>query len=151
TPQSTTPDLRIGVNLPAVLANPNSPDNVSLIEGDSIFIPQYTPVVIVSGAVNAPTGIAYLPGADIDYYVHSAGGETIKGDFDRSYVMQPGGKLETRHGHLLFGTSKPVPQPGSTVVVPVKDPNDKRDWNAIVASVASITASLIGIVAILKR
>ena len=53
--------------------------------------------------------------------------------------------------HLLFATSKPVPQPGSTVFVPEKDPNDKRDWNAITASVASMVASLVGIVAILKR
>jgi hypothetical protein len=66
-------------------------------------------------------------------------------------VAQPSGKLETKHRHLLFATSKPVPQPGSTVFVPEKDPNDKRDWNAITASIASVTASLIGIVAILKR
>jgi protein involved in polysaccharide export with SLBB domain len=144
-------ELRIGVDLPAVLRNPNSPDNVTLIDGDSIFIPQYTPVVIVRGAVNAPTGIAYRPGADIDYYVRSAGGETVKGDFGRAYVAQPSGKLETKHRHLLFDISKPVPQPGSTVFVPEKDPNDKRDWNAITASVASMVASLVGIVAILKR
>ncbi len=144
-------ELRIGVDLPAVLANPNSPDNISLIDGDSIFIPQYTPVVIVRGAVNAPTGIAYRPGADIDYYVRSAGGETTKGDFNRAYVAQPGGKLETRHRRFLFGTAKPVPKPGSSVFVPEKDLNDKRDWTAITASVASVVASLVGIVAILKR
>jgi polysaccharide biosynthesis/export protein len=144
-------NLRIGADLPAVLRNPNVPDNVSLVDGDSIFIPQYTPVVTVRGAVNAPTGIAYLPGADIDYYVRSAGGETTHGDFSRAYVAQPGGKLETRHRHLLLATSKPVPQPGSTVFVPEKDPNDKRDWNGITASIASVVASLVGIVAIIRR
>ncbi|HEY4215959.1 MAG TPA: SLBB domain-containing protein [Gemmatimonadaceae bacterium] len=144
-------DMRIGVDLPAVLRNPNTSDNITLMEGDSIYIPQYTPVVMVRGDVNAPTGIAYLPGADIDYYVRSAGGENIKGDADNAYVTQPGGKLETRHGHLFWTTSKPVPQPGSTVYVPDKDPNNHRDWTVITASITSILGSLVALAAIAKN
>jgi polysaccharide biosynthesis/export protein len=143
--------MRIGVDLPAVLRDPRTPDNITLVDGDSIFIPQYTPVVIVRGAVNAPTGIAYLPGADIDYYVRSAGGETIKGDFGRAYVAQPGGKLETKHRHFLFGISRPMPKPGSTVVVPDKDPTSHFDWIQLGASIASVAASLVGIIAVAKR
>jgi polysaccharide biosynthesis/export protein len=143
--------MRIGVDLPAVLRDPRTPDNITLVDGDSIFIPQYTPVVIVRGAVNSPTGIAYLPGADIDYYVRSAGGETTKGDFGRAYVAQPGGKLETKHRRLLFGIARPIPKPGSTVVVPEKDPTSRFDWVAVSASVASVAASLVGIIAIIKR
>jgi hypothetical protein len=37
------------------------------------------------------------------------------------------------------------------VFVPEKDPNDKRDWNGITASIASVVASLVGIVAIIRR
>jgi protein involved in polysaccharide export with SLBB domain len=144
-------DMRIGVDLPAVMRNPNTPDNITLVEGDSIFIPQYTPVVMVQGSVNAPTGIAYLPGANIDYYVRSAGGESIKGDASHAYVAQPGGKLETRHGRILWPAYKPVPQPGSTVFVPDKEPGTSHDWTAITASITSVLGSLVAIVAIVKR
>jgi protein involved in polysaccharide export with SLBB domain len=147
----TLTDMRIGVDLPAVLRNPNTPDNITLVEGDSIFIPQYTPVVMVSGAVNAPTGIAYRPGANIDYYVRSAGGENTKGDADRAYVAQPGGKLETRRSHTFWAAHKPVPQPGSTVYVPDKDPTVHRDWAVIAASITSILGSLVALAAIAKN
>src|SRR5207244_3505395 len=119
---------RVGVELREVLRNPDSPENVPLVDGDSIYVPPATSVVTVRGAVNAPFAVAYVPGASIDYYVRSAGGATIKGDFGRSYVTQPSGRLETRHRRLVFWTSQPQPKPGSIVYVPDKDPNDKTDW-----------------------
>ncbi len=142
---------RIAVDLPAVEDNARSVDNLSLVDGDSIFIPPYSPVVLIRGSVNAPSAVAYLPGADIDYYVRSAGGPNIQGDFGRAYVMQPNGHLQTRHRTHLFWTSRPVPQPGSTVFVPAKDPNARRDWGQLAATTTSILGSLVAIAAIVRR
>ncbi|HVX40269.1 MAG TPA: SLBB domain-containing protein [Gemmatimonadaceae bacterium] len=142
---------RIGVDLASALRNPASVDNVELVDGDSIYIPQFTSVVTIRGAVNAPVAVAYVPGADIDYYVLAAGGATSKGDFGRSYVMQPNGRIQTRHRHSLFWISRPTPRPGSTVTVPLKDPNANHDWGQIVASTTSILGSLVAIAAIVKR
>src|SRR5262249_10514663 len=50
---------RIGIDLPGVLANPQSPDNLQLVDGDSIYIPKFNPVVVVRGAVNSPVGVAF--------------------------------------------------------------------------------------------
>jgi protein involved in polysaccharide export with SLBB domain len=142
---------RIGVDLPDVLRDERSPDNIQLVDGDSIFIPQYASVVSIRGAVNNPVSVAWVKGASIDYYVRAAGGQTIRGDFDRAYVMQPSGKLESKHRTALFWTAKPTPQPGSTVVVPEKDPTDKRDWLAIATAATSILGSLVALSAIIKR
>lgn len=142
---------RIGVNLPAILRDPNFQDNLQLLDGDSVFIPRFAPVVTVRGSVNSPVGAAYVPGADIDYYVRSAGGENVKGDAGRAYVMQPNGKVDSKHHHWWGWTSEPEPQPGSTVFVPDKDPNDKRDWVGITTGIASILGSLVAIAAILKH
>ena len=142
---------RIGIDLPDVLRDANSVDNLRLVDGDSIFIPKFTQVVIVRGAVNTPVGVAYVDGADLDYYLRSAGGVTPTGDHGRAYVTQPNGKVATLHRRLLLWESKPKPLPGSTVMVPTRDPNDRRDWLPIATAVTSILGTLVTLAAILKR
>jgi polysaccharide export outer membrane protein len=142
---------RIGIDLPAVLRNPNYVDNITLVDGDSIFVPQYSAVVQVRGAVNSPVGVAYVKGADLDFYIRSAGGGTVKADVRRAFVTQPNGKVESRNRHLGLYSSTPEPQPGSTVTVPDKDPNDKRDYVAMAGAVAQVLASLVAVIAIIRK
>jgi polysaccharide biosynthesis/export protein len=142
---------RVGIDLPAVMRDSRHVDNLPLVDGDSIFIPKFTSIVTVRGAVNSAVGVAYVQGADIDYYVRSAGGVTAQGDNGRSYVMQPNGKVESKHRKLLFWSSEPRPQPGSQVTVPLRDPNDKRDWLQIATAATSILGSLVAISAIVAR
>jgi polysaccharide biosynthesis/export protein len=142
---------RIGLDLPSVLRDPRYIDNLQLVDGDSVFIPKFTQVVAVRGEVHTQVGVAYVDGADLDYYIRSAGGETSKGDRRRAYVTQPNGKVDARHRTFWFWTREPKPQPGSTVVVPVKDPNDRRDWLAIATAATSILGSLVAISAITRR
>ncbi len=142
---------RIGLDLPAVLRDPSHVDNLQLVDGDSISIPKFSQVVTVRGDVHAEVGVAYVDGANIDYYIRSAGGPTVKGDRGRAYVTQPNGKVETKHRRWPFGTSMPRPHPGSTVFVPDKDPNDKRDWLQIATAATSLLGSLVAVAAIVKR
>ena len=65
---------RIGIELPRVLRNRKDRDNLLLQDGDSIFIPRYSGVVHVTGAVNSPIAVAFSPGKDLSWYVRSAGG-----------------------------------------------------------------------------
>jgi len=142
---------RIGVDLPDVLSRAGSVDNLPLVDGDSIFIPSFTPVVLVKGEVNSPIGVAYVRGADVDYYIRAAGGPTIKADMGRAYVAQPNGKIESKKHHALWADAVPKPQPGSTVTVPVKDPTHRTDWAAIATSATSILGALVAISALIKK
>jgi len=142
---------RIGVDLPAVLRDPKNVDNLALFDGDSIFIPQYAPVVAVRGAVNSPVGVAYVAGANMDYYIRAAGGPTPRGDDDHAYVTQGNGKVESRHRYFVWWSSQPVPQPGATVVVPTKDPTNRRDWATIAAVATSILGPIVTIFAIVHK
>ncbi|MEO7648500.1 MAG: SLBB domain-containing protein, partial [Gemmatimonadaceae bacterium] len=69
---------RIGIELPRVLRNPRERDNLILQDGDSIFIPRYSGVVHVTGAVNSPLAVAYVPGRDLPWYVRAAGGPAVR-------------------------------------------------------------------------
>jgi len=141
---------RIGVDLAAVLKNPKARDNLVLQDGDSIVIPTYVGVVDVRGAVNSPVAVAYVPGADLHYYVAAAGGWSRVADSKRAYVTQPNGKVESRQRKLGVAKS-PKPRAGAVVFVPNRDPNDKRDFVGGVTATAQVLASLVAIVVVLKR
>jgi polysaccharide export outer membrane protein len=143
---------RIGIDLPAVLKNPRNIDNILLVDKDSIFIPQYNAIVTVRGSVNSPAAaVAFQEGADINYYIRAAGGSSIKGDDGAAYVLQPNGKVETKHRAALFFTSTPTPQAGSVVLVPDKDPNKQKfDWVGLTQTSLSLLASLVTMAVLIK-
>jgi protein involved in polysaccharide export with SLBB domain len=142
---------RIGIDLPAALKNRSRPDNILLADGDTIEIPMHSAVVMVTGAVNSPVAVPYVPGAYADYYVYGAGGPTARGDLRRVYVVQPSGKVESSQRHW-WGRYPPRPQPGSTVTVPERIPGQQRvDLVGAFAAVASIGSSLVALLVILHR
>jgi protein involved in polysaccharide export with SLBB domain len=141
---------RIGVDLAAVLKNPRTRDNLVLQDGDSLIIPTYIGVVDVRGEVNSPVAVAYVPGADLSYYVAAAGGWGRLADSKRAFVTQPNGKVESRR--RSFGMTKsPTPRAGAVVFVPGRDPNEKRDFVGAVTATAQVLASLVAIVVVLRR
>jgi protein involved in polysaccharide export with SLBB domain len=141
---------RIGIELPEILSNPRSPDNLALQDGDSLFIPRYNAVVSVQGAVNSPVAVTYVPGRSMDYYIRSAGGFSANADEKRAYVRQPNGKLESRERRFLLPNVNPEPEPGSTVVVPARNPLDKpMDFLSSVGAIAQILGTLGTVAAIL--
>jgi len=134
---------RIGIELPDVLKNPSSLDNLPLQDGDSVYIPRYNAVINVQGAVNSPVSVTYSPGKTIEYYIRAAGGPSIKADLKRSYVTQPNGKVEARQSRFLLPDGVPKPLPGSTVYVPQRDPSEqKTDWIAGIGTIASVLTGL---------
>src|SRR5205814_7906832 len=76
---------RVGIDLPQVLRDPRFRDNIILAGGDSIYIPEFNPVIVVQGAVNSPGPVAYTPGKNLDWYVNAAGGYTQAGADHHAY------------------------------------------------------------------
>jgi polysaccharide export outer membrane protein len=143
---------RIGIELPDVLKNPRSIDNLPLQDGDSLFIPRYTAVVNVQGAVNSPVAVTWSPGKSLEYYIRAAGGPARNADVGRAYVTQPNGKVEARASHFLIPDGVPKPKAGSTVFVPARDPADKPfDLLSNAGAIAQILATILTLVVALRR
>ena len=144
---------RIGIDLADVLKNPKNRDNMLLVDGDSIYVPRYNGVVTVTGAVNSPVAVAYVPGQDINFYIRSAGGPNSKADANRAYVTQPNGKVESVQVRRFWPDSHPAPQAGGVVVVPQRDVEvkDFLSQASTMASVLTALASLVAVIATIKK
>jgi len=140
---------RIGVDLPRALRQRGAVDNLVLQDGDSIHIPPYSGIVTVGGAVNAPMAVAYVRGANLDYYVRAAGGASRVGDRSRAYVTNASGRVETVQRRALRPDGIPTPGPGSKVVVPERTPNESLWRNPSI--VATVIGSLVTLAAVLVR
>ena len=134
-----------------MLANHDTREHIVLEDGDQVTIPRYNPVVRVQGAVNAPANVTFVPGRDIFYYIDAAGGGSRTADQNRSYVTQPSGKLESVRTHRFFPDAVPHPQAGAVVTVPERDPADRIDYAAILTVATQVIASLVAVVAIIRR
>ncbi|MEO7457406.1 MAG: SLBB domain-containing protein, partial [Gemmatimonadaceae bacterium] len=142
---------RVGVDLARVLREASYRDNLILQDGDSIFLPPFSGIVEVQGAVNAPRGVAYVPGADLNYYVRSAGGPSRTAEASRAYVTQPDGSVESVVQRMLRPDAVPVPRPGSTVVVTERDPTDKTDTIARLGVMAQVIGALVTLAVVVRR
>jgi polysaccharide export outer membrane protein len=143
---------RIGIDLPEVLKDPRNRDNLLLQDQDSIYIPRFSSIITVQGAVNSPLAVSYVPGKDLYYYINAAGGPTAGADLGRAYVVQPNGKVEAITKRFLVPNSVPVPKPGSSIFVPAKDSLSRSiDPITLIGAIGGILSSLVTIVVVLTN
>jgi len=104
----------------------------------------------VDGAVLFPVSVMYEPGAGLDYYIASAGGFARDADKGRTRVEYANGSIRTV-SRFLFFKSKPRPQPGSRVFVPVTPPGEGTDWGAVIRDSLGILTAFATVYALLTR
>ncbi len=144
---------RVGIDLKDVLHDATAPDNLLLEDGDSLDVPPMHATVEIQGAVNAPTVVAIAPGKTLEHYIGAAGGPIRRtADANGAYVIQPNGKIESRHRVLLLFHTDPTPRAGATVIVPVRDTtsNSAATLQSI-SIVTGIIATLLTAYALIKH
>jgi len=143
---------RVGIDLPRVLRDPKSQDNLILAGGDSIYIPEFNPIVMVQGEVNSPGAVAYTPGKSLDWYVNAAGGYTEKGDRRRPYVTQPNGEREGVNRKAVFADRVPEPKPGAVVFVPTRTAQEpSSNLTSILATAAQVLTALVTVILVARK
>jgi protein involved in polysaccharide export with SLBB domain len=143
---------RVGIDLRRVLDDPDFRDNIVLMGGDSIHIPEFDPVVMVRGAVNSPGAVAFEPGKDLDWYVDRAGGYTQTGDQGHAFVTQPNGEREGVKRRPILSDRVPRPRPGAVVYIPARVIQEgPSSLPGVLATVAQVLGVLTTIVVVATR
>lgn len=123
----------IGIDMEKAVMNPGSIDDIILVEGDRIFIPENTNVVRITGEVFYPNVVIYQPGKTLAYYIDQAGGYSDNAKRSRAYVVYS-------NGHVTKASAAKF-EPGCQIIVPQK--KEKKALSATeIMSIGTSTASL---------
>ena len=97
----------------------NEDSNLSKIyleDGDNIFIPKKSHMIIVQGEVMLPGAQTYVDGMSFDEYINSCGGFNFRANQENILIIQKNGKVNTYDADSIFGEDYKV-QPGDSVLV----------------------------------
>ncbi len=124
----------------------NSPDDIELRAGDTIYIPKRPEFILVTGQVYNSNAVTYRPHRDAAWYLRQAGGPTEQGNRKAIFIIRADGSVVSGQGEWWSGGTLSIELlPGDTVVVPEKPVGGSATWKnllgiAQIAQAASITA-----------
>ena len=135
----------VGLELDKALEHPGSDYDVVLRDGDELIVPEAASTVRVQGEVLYPNTVHFISGKPVNYYVHQAGGYSLKARRSKTYVIYMNGTVAVGGGAKL--------EPGCEIVVPGRSDKDKMtvgEWLGIGTTAASITTMIATIVNLFK-
>lgn len=141
--------VRVPINLPSIMKNPGSIEDLALRVYDELVIPKFDGQVKISGAVLLETQVPFNEKNDFKDYISSAGGYGADSWVKNSYVVYANGQAATTKRFLFF-KSYPRIYPGSEIIVP-KKPERKGMSTGEVIGISSAMASLAGVVIAILR
>jgi protein involved in polysaccharide export with SLBB domain len=116
------PTGRLVIDLPRLITDTRggrrSQYDVTLMDGDRLYIPPITQEVMVTGEVFYPTSHLYKRGLDRQEYVKMSGGTTRKADDKNVYVIRADGSVVTETPRIGAGRAGDI-EPGDTIIVPL--------------------------------
>ncbi len=101
----------------------NTPTDIEVRAGDTLFIPKRPNFVLVNGQVYNNTAITYIPGKTASWYLSAAGGPTPTANTKDIFIVRANGSLIGRSqsggwwGGNVLSTKL---EPGDSVIVPEK-------------------------------
>lgn len=140
----------IGIDLSKILSNPNTKDNLILMDGDILRIPQQLQTVRVNGALLYPVTVRYQSRMGVRRYVSQAGGFADNAKRNRVYVVYANGSVDRTRNFLVFKTYPGV-EPGAEIIVPQKPEKEGRGLQETIAISSAITSMALIVVTIVNQ
>ncbi|MEA3370156.1 MAG: SLBB domain-containing protein, partial [Campylobacterota bacterium] len=90
--------------------------NIFLEDGDNIYIPKKSHMVIVQGEVMLPGAQTFVEGMSFDEYINSCGGFSFRANDESILIIQKNGKVTTYDASSMFGDEYII-HPGDAILV----------------------------------
>src|SRR5213594_1389907 len=116
--------------------------DVVLVDGDALTVPEPPQSVLVIGAVRNSTSVQYKEGASLDYYLNRVGGIMKEADKKEAHIVKADGSA------ISSFTNVRSIDAGDTIVVPPKDEEKIRTLPTVRDIVQTIGSALLGIAAL---
>lgn len=139
-------EMRVGIDLAAIMADPGSGDDLFLREGDELRIPEEQQTVRVRGAVMRESEVRYRDGFSYNDYIDHAGGYAENARDGRGYVVYANGDVDRRRSFLGMRFSPDV-EPGAEIIVPERPERERMSTGEII-SISSAVVSMATSIAI---
>ena len=108
------------IDLEKAMKNPGCEADILMREGDQIFVPEYDPIVRVSGDVMFPNTVYFESGKNYKYYVNECGGFGHRAKKSKTFIVYQNGKASlVKKGAM--------PEPGCEIVVVSK--KKRQPWS----------------------
>jgi len=100
----------------------NTPADVEIRPGDTLYIPKRPNFVVVAGQVYNPTALSFSQGKNAGWYLRQAGGPTNTANKKEIFVIRANGTVvgKSSGGFWSGSVTSSILQPGDTVYVPEK-------------------------------
>lgn len=90
--------------------------NIFLEDGDNIYIPKKSNMIIVQGEVMLPSAQTFVEGMSFDEYIESCGGYSFRADDEKILIIQKNGQVFTYDATSFFGDEYKV-KAGDSILV----------------------------------
>ena len=117
-------------------------DDVLLMDGDTLNVPEPPDSVLVIGAVRSSTSVKYKEGAGVDYYINRVGGYSKEADKKEAHIVKADGSA------IASFTNIRTLEPGDTVIVPPTEEDKIRTLPTVRDIAQTIGAVLLGVAAL---
>lgn len=134
------------IDLEKAISNPGCEADILMREGDQIFVPEYDPVVRVSGDVMFPNTVYFESGKNYKYYVNECGGFGHRAKKSKTFIVYQNGKAS-----LVKKGAKP--EAGCEIVVVSKKKKNPMNMAALSGALSGITslASMVTAIGVMVR
>jgi protein involved in polysaccharide export with SLBB domain len=134
-----------------------SPEDITLDQDDTVFVPTFPSYVLVVGAVNNQIALAYKEGMHVHDVLKEAGWATSSAQVGEAYLIRANGSIvgRNRNGFTLFSTSfsSELLGPGDTLVVPMKTETSYLSMSItkdIIQMVTQVVGSTVSTLALIR-
>jgi polysaccharide biosynthesis/export protein len=117
-------------------------NDVTLVDGDTLSVPEPPDSVLVIGAVRTSTSVQHKDGAGVDYYINRVGGYSKEADKKEAHIVKADGSA------IASFTNIRTVEAGDTVIVPPKEEEKIRTLPTVRDIAQTIGAALLGIAAL---